>query len=286
MRPHQFFADPCFENGFDVHGARHEEGIVACYPGFGAAAPRWQLAQWGVYKNPLTAATPRIALPDGGYAYSTPTITVEVHPAGGDCLLRLEQRTLPEYGPRPRQRGEDWPHLLIDQLHLDEGAPALGELHSLTYTAALRLEYCRCHATPAQLDAGLHTAQVSHYFTVADPATGDYFWFGIPYFDARWPSMPPQLQIDGGKPDCTQKMIACDAQTVYTHATAASGAWLLYQKDILPLMRDAMAAAQAKGVLTGSRFEEMKLTSTNLGFEMPGTYDAAIQLRSLSLVGA
>ncbi len=295
MQTYQFFKDPCFENGFIVHGPRHEDGYIAAYPGHGAeqSVPRWMFGQWGVYRHPLTAATPRTALPGGGYRYTTDTMDLQVRPSGSPCRLRMEQRAGREYQGAVRKQGEDWPHFLLEQRNMHVGAPRLGQLDKLLYTADFKLEYCRCNMPDDRLDPGLHTAQVSHYFTVAPadavdvppPAGGQYFWFGLPYFDARWPLMPGQLHLDDGKADCSGMMIVCPPQTEFCTVPAAEGRWQHYRTDLLPYIRRALEAAQSKGLHTDWRWQDLVITSNNFGFELPGDYDAAMCIGQLSLEG-
>ena len=65
---------------------------------------------------------------------------------------------------------------------------------------------------------------------------------------------------------------------------AFDGEWGTFDKDLLPLMREALETAWKRGFLTGSH--EMKdyfLPGIFIGWEVPGIFDVEMQVRNLSL---
>ncbi len=62
-----------------------------------------------------------------------------------------------------------------------------------------------------------------------------------------------------------------------------TGKWHKLECDLLPLVCEALEAAQVRGFLNNTRLADLAITSFNLGWEMPGPYDCAIQLRALAL---
>ena len=283
--PLHIIQDHTFRNGLAVYGARHEEDFVAQYAGVSETTgrQRWNVAQWALYNHPLTDKTPRLRRTDGGYAYETPSARIDVA-VDDDYAVRLELRASAEYGGVPRVQGQAWPHLLLEQHDYVEGEPSLGELTALDYTAEVRMEYCRCNTPPEQLDPELHAAQFVHFFAIGDPVAGDMFWFGVIFFDSRHTVYPGYAQLDVGKDDCTNKMIVVEPLTAYTDEIPAMGTWLHCKADLLPLIKRAVETAQKRGTLPDSRFERMKILSTNIGFELPGDFDAALQIRKLELI--
>ena len=54
--------------------------------------------------------------------------------------------------------------------------------------------------------------------------------------------------------------------------------------DLVPLLRESLESAWSKGFLTESRvLADYRITSINLGWEVPGCFDVAMQVRGLSL---
>ena len=89
--------------------------------------------------------------------------------------------------------------------------------------------------------------------------------------------------VDGGKADATGKFICTIEGKRFFDGDTGDGAWHTIDCDLLPLMREALTASQTKGFLEATAFEDLVLTSFNLGWEVPGTYDCAITLKGLSL---
>lgn len=286
-RPLEMFSDTDFTNGFAVYGPRHEDGIIAQYAGASETTGKqaWNIAQWAVYRHPLTSESQRTDLPGGGFIYETPTMKLSVRDSD-KYLIRMEQRAGREYLGHVRQYGEEWPHFLLEQHACADMEPTLGELNALEYESSFRLDYAECNMRAEDMNIdNMHHAQVTHYWAIADIDRMDWFWFGLNFYDSRFDLFPGYLHIDEGKADASNKMIYVEPQKTFTTQTAKSGEWMDIQLDILPLIKKAVTLAKAKGCLENAEFENMKIISTNLGFEMMGDFDAAFMLRKLSLTG-
>lgn len=244
-------------------------------------APLWRLAQWGTRFSLEGAA--ETAPGDGVRVLSNAGKSVKVYPGGlaGEGL-RLEVLGGAEYAGKLRQYGEEWPHLLIEQ----SWTPVvLDSLERLEFSVTFQVEYC----TPAAeqpLDPGLHTAHINAFWTIhnQNPESRDYnnmIWFGLPLFDARYPVPPGHQAVDAGQPDTTGKFIYTVDGDRFWPGPVVVGEWHTLSCDMLPLIRDALASAQSRGFLTDSRFADLRATSFNLGWEVPGPYDCAIRLRHL-----
>lgn len=286
-RPLEMILDAEFQNGFAVYGPRHEDGLIAQYAGASETTGKqvWNIAQWAVYKHPLTAKTERRDLPGGGYIYETETMKLSVGDKS-DYLIRLEQRAQKEYLGHVRQFGEEWPHFLLEQHLCADCEPALGELSKLDYEISFRLDYEKCNMRREDMNLdNMHHAQVTHYWAIADLDTMDWFWFGLNFYDSRFDLFPGYLHADEGKADASGRMIYVEKQETFSKQRAKDGEWMDINIDILPLIRKAVQAAKDKGSLESARFERMKIISTNIGFEMMGDFDAAFMLRKLRLRG-
>ena len=281
-----FIQDTDFSKGFAVHGPLHEDGFVAHFPSESANGDaRWQIAQWGCYKHPLTKHTPFSMLSNGGYTYENETFSITVNPENKAYSVRLEIRSSAEYCGHVRRSGEDWPHLLISQNAIQEYTPYLVALDSLIYQCKLRLDYCTQHIKPDDFCTDLHGAQVHQFLTVQDFTTGDYIWFGIPFFDNRQPYFSGYCGIDSGKADASGSLIAISPSCEFTKENPAHGHCIVYKRDILPLILDALEYAKSKGIMQNARLENMKITSTNIGWEMFAEFDGAFEITDMSLVG-
>ena len=107
-------------------------------------------------------------------------------------------------------------------------------------------------------------------------------WFGIPLYDDRHRvPMEHKTQDTAG----SEMFIFTPAGSVYTAASAHDGGWVRVDRDLLPLLRESLEAAWAKGFLTKSRDPgDYRVTGMNLGWEVPGILNVALQVGDLSLV--
>lgn len=64
---------------------------------------------------------------------------------------------------------------------------------------------------------------------------------------------------------------------------STTGEWHSARLDLLPLIRRGVAAMQAKGQFVHTMPEDLELTGMNFGWEVPGTFDAGLQIRNLSI---
>lgn len=276
MSETQVLRDHSFKKGFTILYRDHpvrETGALLPSPDSGEK-PDWRLVQWMCESN-LAAAVPDYT---DGYCLTTDSQTAGV---SGDGTLLLELRASREYS-HPRLPGEAWPHLLIEQQIPPERCPPLGGLRELRLRMEARIPYWEEHEENP--DPSLHTGQTNLYFTVGKTdGSGDYYWFGVPIFDARFLHQEGYSAEDGGKEDATHKLIYTTPQREFTAETFHDGNWIRYDRDILPLLADGLREAVEKGFLSDSSLDDYRLTSTNLGWEMPGSYDAALEVRELSL---
>ena len=130
-------------------------------------------------------------------------------------------------------------------------------------------------------DPGLHTAQITQFFTIQNrnensPHFGDFFWFGLPLYDYRYPDIEQYAAEDLGKDDATKKFIFSVASRELYQGAMHDYQWISIEKNILPLIKNAFSTAQGRGYLQGTNFEELCLTSMNIGWEVPGTFDCGI----------
>jgi hypothetical protein len=285
----ELFSDPSFEQGFALTAASHpapkvELGILQTTSTPPTAPPKWRMAQWasrfllepGVCKNE----------DKNQWIAETPGKRVVVdRTQPGQTCLHLETLGIPEYAGHIRAYGEAWPHLLIEQSF--ENSIRLQPLKRLDFSIEMRVPYCK-PAPDAKLDPSLHTTQVSAYWTIHNvtsdnPDYQDMIWFGIPFFDARWDIPGPNYSLDAGKDDASHKFICLLDGKRFWKGPTGDGQWRRLNANLHELIREALAISQKHGYLKNTRFEDLAITSFNLGWEVPGPYDAAFEFREMSM---
>lgn len=275
----QILEDTSFQTGFIVKGKEHEDGNIGkLYPTQSPIAhPAWYLAQWAC-KNNISAG--QKAQQTDGYSYRTDSQRVAVSQNPSNPAIVLELDASKEYAA-PRTAGQEWPHLLIEQENLQTKCPTLDKVKSLRFTLSSRLGFCNCMMKNPKPE--LHAAQANMFFTVQNLLTGDMYWFGIPLYDSRYELQPEYMAVDGGKADASNKFIYIVGQKEFTTKSLNSHEWVDYNKDILPDILKGLQQAKKRGYLESADPAAYTLTTTNLGWEMPGTYDGSFEIKDLSL---
>ena len=282
------FADTQFHKGFllsypDSSKGRSIESALDF--GDGNNVPVWRLCQWGTKHSLALARCLRGA--DGTLSYENETKRVVV--CGSDSPgrgLTLEIRGSTEYGTRARKQGESWPHLLVEQDAIR--LFALDELDVVRLRIHLRLLYSRNEMSADEYDPGLHAAQFQLFFIVKNvrPGSvdqGDYYWFGVPFYDNRHDIPPAFMAADAGKKDATGKFIYTVAGETLGEASLKTGHWIALDKDLLPHILKGLQEAVRRGYLKDSTPHDYAVANMNLGWEIPGTFDAAVQVQDLDV---
>ncbi len=246
----------------------------------------WRLAQWAT----------NFPLQPGVFVKEGKTVWVVRNEAKKVMLLkendtwsiRLNCDGITEYQGKLRQYGEPWPHLLIEKTFAD-GIEITG--NKLYFNLEFKVMNCVCdEVMKEKLEPTLHTAQISAFWTVKNnnPDSKDYkefFWFGLPLFDVRYPIPLEYINPDKGSIYTTNKLIALiDGSRFYGEDTG-DGNWKRLNVQLNPLLEEALNKGQARGFLNNSKIEDFVLTSFNLGWEITGPYNAEIEIRNLSLKG-
>lgn len=244
--------------------------------------PVWGLSQWSS-KLPLEAAALTRST-DGALVCSNSAKSIVLGPNGTTKAdFSMAVNTGAEYGATARKSGEPWVHLLVEQ-EFDPPAPLKSISAAKLHVEARLLRSRNLHRN--DYTTGLHAAQFQIFFTVQNrnresPGHGDLLWFGIPIYDNRHRFVPEFKAQDFGG---TAKFIFTPEGKTFTSASAHDGGWVVIERDLLPLMREALETAWARGFLKDSKqFEDYSIGGMNMGWELPGTFDVEMQVRNLSL---
>lgn len=249
-----------------------------------APNPIWQLQQTGCiydlndFYNPITEKYPEYV--DGYYKFEGVSNHVYVNPSIGEIKLGVEASK--EY-QHPRKDRENWPHLLLQNALTEQ--VTLSELSSLDFTIDLNI-HCENKMADSEYNPGLHTAQFLMYFivnTMSDVDSGDYFWFGVPFFDYRYKATKPTAFIDNGTSGNTGKVI----YQMATDKIDPNGFQLDHDYSIslnlIEEFQDALLATQKLGRMTNTTVNDLSISNMNIGFEIPGTFDVEATFKNFSL---
>jgi len=275
--------DTQFKKGIGLIGSSSADPeIIDTLRPFGRSKqqPVWKMPQWAT-RYDLKGLRP-IKHRDT-IIYQNEGKKVSFLKTGNTVLLGLEVFGSKEY-LKPRMSGEAWPHLLLEQR---TNQTKISQMQALDFQISAKLMYCY-NRTGAADDPGLHAAQVTFYLLVqnvnkSSAGLGDYFWFGLPLYDSRHPILEEYAAQDLGKEDATKKFILNVSSKEIFNGSLHQMKWLNIRKDIYPLIKKAFQKAKENGYLRSTNFEDISIESTNLGWEISGTFDCGVQFRNLSL---
>lgn len=281
----QLIHDPHFRSGF--HLVEPKPGRRVVYGELAGAGPdvkpAWDLDQWSS-RFPLSAGVP--ASPKSGVRrWANAGKAVTCGAAGTEeADLSLAVNAITEYDRRARNSGEPWVHLLVEQNFVDP--PSLAELSSARLHLAAKLNRSDFRRTD-DYSPGLHAAQFQMFLMVqnrnrASSGLGKLVWFGIPLYDdrSRFPK-EHKAQDFGG----TAMFIFTPGGEVFADRSAHDREWITVDRELRPLLLEALQTAWQRGFLRESReLADYRITGMNLGWEVPGLFDVEMQVRGLSLL--
>ena len=284
----EVLGDPKFEKGLAVsplwpeivqqNGGFEKTNTDTIRFGRGDADPVWQMAQWAS-KYDLGGTVPVEGR--DGVTYANPGKKVTRF---ADGTLLLDITTSTEY-EAPRTGSDAWPHLLIQQDF--ENRPNVGRISRLDFTMELRIVHCDKKMTDAEFNESLHTAQSPFYFFMrnVNPDSPDYqlsLWVGVPSFDYRYPRLDSTEYVQWDIGTATY-IYAIPPRTIWGDVSFHDLKWHRARLDLLPLIRQGVAAMKDKGQFLHTDLDDLELMGMNFGWEGPGTFDAGLMVRNLSV---
>lgn len=241
--------------------------------------PIWQLSQW--YSKYDFANTLPIRKEDGSIEYSNRGKRI-VRYAEGALLLDITTST--EY-IQLRKDGEDWPHLLIEQTF--ERKPNVGRAKELIFSMALRLMKCENKMKEGEFNESFHTAQSPFYFILrnTNEQSEDFnksIWLGIPSFDYRYTRMS-ENEVISWDVGTNMYIYNVPQKLIWGDISFQDMEWHKTETDILPLIKQAVESMKSKDLFLRTSLSDLELVGMNFGWEVPGTFDAAILVKGISL---
>lgn len=283
------FGDIAFEDGFalsplntkivEEKGGWEKACVDTLYFEKQAQKPIWKIAQWNS-KHDLGNTLP-IRNQDGSITYTNQGKKVIWNQDGS---LWLEINTSQEYD-KPREENEPWPHLLIEQNFKSQ--PNIGKVKQLNFSMEIKLEKCERKMFDSEYNPKLHTAQTPFYFVLRNinseaPDFNTFIWLGIPSYDYRHQQMTDKETISWDL-DTSTYIYNVPQLAVWGNITFHDKQWHQAKVDVLPLIKEAIEKMKSKGFFKDTTWEDMEICGMNFGWEVPGTFDAAISVRNMSL---
>jgi hypothetical protein len=165
---------------------------------------------------------------------------------------------------------------------------ALDELDEVRFRIRVRLLHSQNRMSAAEYNLNLHAAQSQMFFIVKNirPGSadrGNYYWFGVPFYDSRHDIPPAYMAADAGKKDATGKFIYTVAGAALGEDSLKTGQWVALDVNLLPHIRNGLLEAVKRGYLKSSDPHDYAVANMNLGWEIPGTFDTAVQIQDLEI---
>lgn len=307
----ELFGDLNFERGFEIvngpktlgvlrlpfdgekttDGAAEKDGAAANEEGSGA--PTWKLAQHHS-KFDLSRPETQTATATETRAATPGLAVARTKTSDGSVALRLEVAADAEYDA-PRRADQNWLHLLLQRDFPPSERVSFGDVESLVFTCDAQVLRSERLMTEAEFNPDLHATQASVYFAISNddpesPDFRDYIWFGVSFFDDRWEIQTDYVAVDGDpKTIGTGKLIyrlgeQRTIDDILGGVNPFSKKPVRIEIDLAQYLGDALQAAKERGFLTETRVEQMKMAHFNFGWETPGTYRAALEIKNPRLV--
>lgn len=143
--------------------------------------------------------------------------------------------------------------------------------------------------TEETCNPSLHAAQFQMFLVVGNVNEQssdyrDYYWFGVPFYDSRHDIPPSHKARDGGKADATGKFIYTIAGEQVNTKRLKDNEWVRIDAELLGHIRAGLQEAVKRGYFKDSDISRWAVTGMNMGWELPGTFDASVQVRDLSVL--
>ncbi|MBP3557490.1 MAG: hypothetical protein J6K20_07305 [Thermoguttaceae bacterium] len=270
-----------------------EEGGETEKNGETAAAPTWKLAQHHS-KFDLSRPETQTATATEARAATPGLAVARTKTPDGAVALRLEVAADAEYAA-PRRADQNWLHLLLQRDFAPSERVSFGDVESLVFTCDAQVLRSERLMTADEFDSNLHATQASVYFAISNddpesPDFRDYIWFGVSFFDDRWEIQTDYVAVDGDPRTIgTGKLIyrlgeRRTIDDILGGVNPFSKKPVRIEIDLAKYLGGALQAAKERGFLTETRVEQMKLAHFNFGWETPGTYRAALEIKNPRLV--
>ncbi len=203
---------------------------------------------------------------------------LKVNPTAGSVVLDCDASKDYE---GPRTKGTDpWVHMLLGQGFYDE--TFVCDMDELILDISFTLTKMENLMGDAY-NPSLHAAQFQLFFVVksANPAENNAgLWFGMPFFDNRETELTAP---NGGFDRGTNMYISSMGNAAYMSELATVGKKVTIKHDLKAEIKTALENAQKLGYMQSTTFEDLYLVNMNIGWEIPGIFDAGVEIHNFNL---
>ena len=299
---YELIRDTNFASGFNVSGlSSKEDGLsIKARFDYGDAdkKPAWRIDQWDTRHSLADSETTRFSEANTGiYKIANPSKEITIDTTKGELGLKLLSSMIYE---KPREYFSRWPHLLIEDFGMyadskNKFAYKLKNLSQLRFRVQQKLTYFE-DKMGGSADQKIHGALFYSYLYVTgtnNRGESERIWFGLPLFDNRYAFSGEYGKKDGDKDDASDFFIYNIPSRAFTETTfhnaegipvgSVDNPWMNIDFDVLPHTQKALVAAQSQGFMQGVKMEDLYINGMTMGWEHPGTYDAEMVVKDLSL---
>ncbi|MCL2348202.1 MAG: hypothetical protein FWC50_08060 [Planctomycetaceae bacterium] len=271
----EVLADVKFADGFVLTGATHEAPKRIETFGQNDVTPAWQIAQWH-----SRGLLDRVQVDDKTVKMTDDDKSVTLDRKTG--AINLTVHASKEYDKPRTSPLQPWVHLLLEQSPFRKPVN-VADAAAIWVEVEFELTENTAHGPQ---NPALHTAQVSWFFYLKntnEQSKGfrDFLWFGVSMFDSRYDFVPDYAAQDFAVP--SGSFIYNLGSKRYFDEPVKIGKRQTIRRDILPDIRQAIDTAHERGFIVNTTLNDIVLDGTNIGWEVPGTYDAGITLHKLSV---
>lgn len=274
----ELLADEGFRYGFNLKGLnsiRDGHGAIKSFQ-LTDRRPKWFLCQWNSKYNLISG---EFNVKKDGYRIRDASKSLTVQ---RDSELVFELDANKEYAA-PRGENDPWPHLLIEQEITENNR--IRDLGRLVCHARFRLLEFESYMHGEEKE--YHAAQFVWVVTLKDanpdsPSYNSFIWVVFCPFDSRYEFAPLFTQQDKALPD--GEFIYSFGGRDFMEKSLWDGEEALMHFDLFPRIDAILACAQSRGFMTGSRKEDLIVSSTNMGFEITGTFRCKVSVKDLKII--
>lgn len=287
----ELLSDNCFKNGFTFNPADKEPQPENRYPlpydltyGNPSDSISWIVEQFGnIYglADAYAIDGKKVEYRESSYIIEDPSKKMIINPELGS--LTFELNASKEY-TSPRKSKEAWPHLIMEQGFKEQ--LIVKDIETIKLRMDVTLNQAINQMSETEYDPSLHTAQYLMYIVLRSNAAadaGEFMWFGIPIYDARYKYLPESGMADAGTSGNTGKFIYQMPQNEFMPNGLPAGEKVDIDVDLMPYFERALSLAHKKNFLVNTTIDDLYLTNMNIGFEIPGTFDISVTLENFSL---
>lgn len=285
------FTDKHYANGFFLSStdeANHAIIGELDYEGKATATPVWKIAQWNCINNDFMNANYNFVNNKHEYRIDTEGNRLAVDVTNGTLTLELNAST--EYGlngitSNPRADFEPWPTILCEYSIPEPKIVKISDKKEIRMVIDYKVIKLEDKMPLGTTNIKLHSAQFQWYITVqnrnnSSSEFGRYIWLGLNFHDKRYDFAPFYAAQDGGKENNTGAFIYLpDMQPLMSDKGKAEvNKKFSVDINILSIIQDAFTLAQQRNFLTKTKWEDLYIGASNIGWEVPGTYDVAVDI--------